>query len=144
MEKTRRKFSSWGEFDHCFKMVAAHTALDYLRSLNHQRKREVNLDDLSQKDLMRLTTVDRHPSDSSVFRFRGYELTIDNDDVAEAFSRLSAEAQSILILRFARDMTDREIGDLIGLPRYTVQRRRSSAIRRLRVELKGLMPEGGV
>lgn len=91
-------------------MVAAHTALDYLRALNHQRKREVNLDDLSQKDLMQLTTVDRYPSDSSVFRFREYELTIDNDDVAEAFSKLSVEAQSILILRFAMDMTDQEIG----------------------------------
>lgn len=42
------------------------------------------------------------------------------------------------------DMTDQKIGDLIGLPRYTVQRRRSSAIHRLRAELKGLMPEGGV
>lgn len=127
-------------------MVAAHTALDYLRALNHQRKREVNLDDLSQKDLMRLTTVDRYPSDSSVFRFREYELTIDSDDVAEAFSKLSVEAQSILILRFAMgfamDMTDQEIGDLIGLLRYTVQRRRSSAIRRLRAELKDLMPKG--
>lgn len=127
-------------------MVAAHTALDYLRALNHQRKREVNLDDLSQKDLMQLTTVDRYPSDSSVFRFREYELTIDSDDVAEAFSKLSVEAQSILILRFAMgfamDMTDQEIGDLIGLLRYTVQRRRSSAIRRLRAELKDLMPKG--
>lgn len=72
MEKARCKFNSWGEFDHCFKMVAAHTALDYLRSLNHQRKHEVNLDDLSQKDLMQLTTVDRHPSDSSVVCFHGY------------------------------------------------------------------------
>ena len=127
-------------------MVAAHTALDYLRALIHQRKREVNLDDLSQKDLMQLTTVDRYPSDSSVFRFREYELTIDSDDVAEAFSKLSVEAQSILILRFAMgfamDMTDQEIGDLIGLLRYTVQRRRSSAIRRLRAELKDLMPKG--
>ena len=127
-------------------MVAAHTALDYLRALNHQRKREVNLDDLSQKDLMQLTTVDRYPSDSSVFRFREYELTIDSDDVAEAFSKLSVEAQSILILRFAMgfamDMTDQEIGDLIGLLRYTFQRRRSSAIRRLRAELKDLMPKG--
>ena len=87
-------------------------------------------------------TVDRHPCDSFVFRSYGYELSIDNEDVAEAFSKLSAEAQSILILRFAMDMTDQEIGDLIGLPRYTVQRRRSSALRRLRTELKDLMPKG--
>ena len=142
MEKSERKFSSWGEFDSCCKKVLSHAAINYLKALQRRRSRESSLDNLSQKDFSSLVTVDRHPCDSFVFRSYGYELSIDNEDVAEAFSKLSAEVQSILILRFAMDMTDQEIGDLIGLPRYTVQRRRSSALRRLRTELKDLMPKG--
>ena len=78
-----------------------------------------------------------------MFSSHGYDLQIDNELVAEAFASLPATEQSILVLRCVLDLTDAEIGSLMGLPRYTVQRRRTKVLKALRTKLAALMPEGG-
>ena len=64
-------------------------------------------------------------------------------DVAEAFASLPKDEQSILILRFVLDLTDEEIGRLMGMFRSAVQRHRTSTLKDLRVKLMAFMPEGG-
>lgn len=68
---------------------------------------------------------------------------IDNELVADAFSSLSKDAQSILILRCVLDMTDQEIADLMGMSRSAVQRRRAKTLKELRTKLLAITPEGG-
>ena len=57
--------------------------------------------------------------------------------VAEAFATLPELEQSILILRFAQEMTDTEIGELMGMSRSAVQRHRTKALQQLREALEG-------
>ena len=51
--------------------------------------------------------------------------------------------QSILILRFVMDMTDKEIGAVLGMSRCAVQRRRTTTLDKMRDKLKTLLPKGG-
>ena len=88
-------------------------------------------------------SVDRYPSDSYVFSSYGCDLPIENELVAEAFASLSASDQSILILRCVMNLTDKEIGSVMGLCRSAVQKRRTRTIEALRTKLATLMPEGG-
>ena len=83
------------------------------------------------------------PSDSIVFSSHGYDLHIDNELVAEAFSALPQTEQSILILHCTLDLADGEIGSLVGMPRSAVQRHRTRALQELRETLSALMPKGG-
>ena len=87
--------------------------------------------------------VEQYPSDSFIFSSHGYDLHINNELVAEAFASLPQDEQSILILRFVLDLTDDEIGRLMGMSRSAVQRHRTNTIKELRVKLVALMPEGG-
>ena len=117
--------------------------VDYLREMKCRRDREVSLDALSPADWDKLSTVDRYSCDSFIFSSHGYDLHIDNELVAEAFASLPKDEQSILILRFVLDLTDEEIGRLMGMSRSAVQRHRTSTLKDLRVKLMAFMPEGG-
>lgn len=41
------------------------------------------------------------------------------------------------------DMTDKEVGAVLGMSRYAVQRRRTKALEQMRDRLKTLLPKGG-
>ena len=87
--------------------------------------------------------MDCYPSDSIVFSSHGYDLHIDNEFVAEAFSALPQTEQSILILHCTLDLADGEIGNLVGMSRSAVQRHRTRALQELREALSALIPKGG-
>lgn len=143
MEAIPRDYGERCQFDRYCKLVLYHEALDYLREMQRRRDRETSFDALSQAEMDKLCTEDHYPSDSYVFSSHGYDLMIDNELVADAFSGLSKDAQSILILRCVLDMTDQEIADLMGMSRSAVQRRRAKTLKELRTKLMAIMPEGG-
>lgn len=130
-------------FDAFCKAVLRNEARSYMRSLCRQRKHEFSLYDIPWEEMDKLCTVDDYPSNSFVFSAHGYDLRIGNELVAEAFSGLSGQDQSILILRYVLDMTDEEISRIVGLSRSSVQRRRAKALDVLRTKLAVIAPKGG-
>lgn len=143
MEAIPRDYGERCQFDRYCKLVLYHEALDYLREMQCRRDRETSFDALPQAEMDKFCTEDHYPSDSYIFSSHGYDLLIDNELVADAFSSLSKDAQSILILRCVLDMTDQEIADLMGMSRSAVQRRRAKTLKELRTKLLAIMPEGG-
>lgn len=143
MEPTPRECGEQCQFDCYCKLVLKHEAIDYLRELKCRRDHETVFSALPQAELDKLSTTDSYPSDSYVFSSYGCDLPIENERVAEAFASLSMPEQSILILRCVLDLTDKEIGQIMGLSRSAVQKRRTQTIKTLREKLTALMPEGG-
>ncbi|MDO5401433.1 MAG: sigma-70 family RNA polymerase sigma factor [Eubacteriales bacterium] len=130
-------------FDAFCKSVLRNEAHNYRRGLKRQRDRQVSISALPQAEMDKLCTVDCYPSDNFTFSSHGYDLHISSELVADAFSNLSEQAQSILILRFVLDLGDAEIGSLVGMSRSAVQRRRKKTLDELRNKLAALMPKGG-
>jgi RNA polymerase sigma factor (sigma-70 family) len=130
-------------FDAFCKAVLRNEARNHMRDLRRQRRHETSLDAVPQAEMDKLSTADHYPSDSFVFSSHGYDLLIDNELVADAFAGLPATEQSILILRCVLDLTDEEIGGLLGMSRSAVQRRRTKTLEELRAKLTALMPKGG-
>lgn len=71
------------------------------------------------------------------------EMKCRRDREVSLFASLPKDEQSILILRFVLDLTDEEIGRLMGMSRSAVQRHRTSTLKDLRIKLMAFMPEGG-
>ena len=130
-------------FDAFCKKVLRNEAVNYLLQLKQQYQRELLFSDLSYSELPRLCFTEDYPSDSFSFTAHGCELRIDNEQVAEVFAELFPTEQSILILRFVMDMTDKEIGAVLGMSRCAVQRRRTTTLDKMRDKLKTLLPKGG-
>ena len=97
------------------KTVLRNEAVEYLRSMRRQFEREKSFSDLTQVELNQLCTEDRHSCDEFVFSSHGCDLHIDNEQVADAFAELSQEEQSVLILHFVMELTDKEVGLLLGM-----------------------------
>ena len=83
----------------------------------------------------KLCSTDNYPSDSYVFSCCGYDLPDSREQVADAFTSLPEQKPSILILRLVLDLTDSEIGEVLGLSRSAVQRRRTKSLNVLRTKL---------
>lgn len=130
-------------FDAFCKKVLRNEAVNYLLQMQQQYKREMSFSDLSYSELESLCFTEDYPSDSFTFTAHGCELRIDNEQVAEVFAELPQTEQSILILRFVMDMTDKEIGAVLGMSRCAVQRHRSKTLETMRDKLKTLLPKGG-
>lgn len=143
MELIPRDLSEWRQFDRYCKLVLQHEAIDYLREQKYRRDNETAFSALRQTELDKLCITDSYPSESYVFSSHGYDLLINNELVAEAFASLSAQEQSILILRCVLDMTDKQIGKIMGLSRSTVQYRRTKTLAVLRSKLTAVIPKGG-
>ena len=143
MEAIPRDYGEQCRFDAFCKTVLRNEARNYHRDMKRQRDRETSFGVLPQAELDKLYTVDHYPSDDFVFSSHGYDLHIDNELVAEAFSALPQTEQSILILHCTLDLADGEIGNLVGMSRSAVQRHRTKALQELREALSALMPKGG-
>ncbi len=143
MEPTPRDLAEWRQFDRYCKLVLQHEAVDFLREQKYRRSNETVFSALQQTEMDKLCVTDSYPSENYVFSTYGYDLLISNEQVAEAFAELSAQDQSILILRCVLDMTDKQIGNVMGLSRSTVQYRRTKTLSALRKKLAGMIPEGG-
>ena len=106
------RFSRPGQFDRYCKLVLEHEAIDYLRKMDSLRDRHISLSILPQREMDKLSTVDRYPSDSHVFTSHGCDLPIENELVADAFAALTEQEQSILILHCVLGMSDGKIGEI--------------------------------
>ncbi len=137
------RFNSPGQFDHFCKLVLRNEAINYAQELKRRRDHETVFSALPQAEMDKLSATDRYPSDSYVFSSYGCDLPIENELVAEAFASLSLRDQSILILHCVLDLTDKEIGWVMGLSRSAVQKRRTGTLKVLRSKLTALVPEGG-
>ena len=129
------------QFDHFCKLVLRNEAKSYLSEMKRRRDREVSLGSLSQADLDKLFTVDHYPSDSFIFPAYGCELQISDGLVAAAFASLPQPGQSILILHCVLELTDGEIGAVVGMSRSAVQRHRTKTLETMRTRLTGGIAE---
>ena len=116
------------QFDHFCKLVLYHEAVDYFRERKRQRGWETSFETLPLSELDTLCTIDQYPSDSFIFPAYGCELQISDGLVAAAFASLPQPGQSILILHCVLELTDGEIGAVVGMSRSAVQRHRTKTL----------------
>ena len=135
----------WKEVSICCSGFIIHDAdcLTGCKVAGFSATEQMSFSDLSYSELQSLCFTEDYPSDSFTFTAHGCELRIDNEQVAEVFAELSPTEQSILILRFVMDMTDKEVGVVLGMSRCAVQRRRTKTLDKMRDRLKTLLPKGG-
>ena len=102
---------------------------------------ETSFETLPLSELDTLCTIDQYPSDSFIFPAYGCELQISDGLVAAAFASLPQPGQSILILHCVLELTDGEIGAVVGMSRSAVQRHRTKTLETMRTRLTGGIAE---
>lgn len=110
---------------------------DFNRAQKRRAKKEVYLSTVPADVLEELSVIDDYPVEQYAFEVCGERLVIHNDKLAEVLLELGTEAYSILLLAYCLDLSDREIAELLGASRSTIQRRRQRLLAAVKKQMKG-------
>ena len=80
--------------------------------------------------------ADEYPSEQTHFHVRGYDVAIENEDLANALTVLPDDKRDIVLLAYFLDMTDQEIADKLDMVRCTVQYKRAQSLKELKKEME--------
>lgn len=118
-------------FDAFCKRLLKNENIDAIREHERLGRCEVSFSELTTKEQRQLHYTDTYAPERRVFDLLGAEVEIINGDLVRALVQLSDEQRTIILLYYLLDLPDAEIAGLLNLPRYAVQRRRTSAIKQL-------------
>ncbi len=69
---------------------------------------------------------------SQTFKVFGYEIKVNDDQLAQAIKQLPDKKQKVILLAFFIGLKDAEIGRMMGLARSTVHYHRTDAIQKIK------------
>lgn len=130
------------QFDSFCRKVLREEARDYERHIAWRSNHEVSLSELSEERVRQMYVLDRYPSEQIHFHVQGYNVTIENENLANALMVLSGDKRDIVLLAYFLDMTDQEIADTLDMVRRTVQYKRARSPKELKKEME--VTEDGV
>ena len=79
------------QFDSFCRKVLREEARDYLRELARRAAHEVPFSELSGEQMERLYVLDKYPSGAIHFNVQGYDVAINNEQLADALAALPDE-----------------------------------------------------
>ena len=124
------------EFDRLCKMVLRGEAIDYDNHIAWRSNHEVSLSQLSEEQERQMYVLDEYPSEQTHFHVQGYDVAIENEDLANALTVLPDDKRDIVLLAYFLDMTDQEIADKLDMVRRTVQYKRAQSLKELKKEME--------
>lgn len=130
------------QFDSFCRKVLREEARDYERHIAWRSNHEISLSELSEERVRQMYVLDRYPSEQIHFHVQGYNVTIENENLANALMVLSGDKRDIVLLAYFLDMTDQEIADTLDMVRRTVQYKRARSLKELKKEME--VTEDGV
>ena len=124
------------QFDSLCKKVLRDESRDIDRQLARRAEKEICFSGLSDEELDQLYVMDDYPSDNTYFDVLHHQVAVKDERLAEAIASLPGEKRDIILLSYFLDMNDREIADALNMVKRTVQRRRTSSIKELKLRLE--------
>ena len=131
-----RKTSIRYQFESYCKKVIRGERCDYLREVLRRAEKEVCFSDLPEGILMQMGTSDDYSVEHYVFEIRGHRISIVDERLGEALLQVDTDGRDLLLLAYCLELSDREIGLLLGIPRSTIQRRRQQFLGQMKQLLK--------
>lgn len=124
------------QFDSFCRKVRREEARDYERNIAWRSDHEVSLSELSEEQERQMYVLDEYPSEQTHFHVQGYDVAIENEDLANALTVLPDDKRDIVLLAYFLDMTDQEIADKLDMVRRTVQYKRAQSLKELKKEME--------
>lgn len=125
-------------FAYC-KRTLVNARTDVMREKEKSARRERLFSDMRDSELNQLASPRLEACPEVVFDANGKKIGVMDLDIANALYLLDGSERAIILLSYFADWSDGRIATDLGLPRSTVQFRRTHALRKLR----SLLEEGG-
>lgn len=83
------------QFDSFCRKVLREEARDYERHIAWRSNHEVSLSELSEEQERQMYVLDEYPSEQTHFHVQGYDVAIENEDLANALTVLPDDKRDI-------------------------------------------------
>jgi RNA polymerase sigma factor (sigma-70 family) len=132
MEPTRTQWQVRCTFNAFCKRVLKNEAINIYKERRQQQSKEMTFLDLTPQEESQLYTLDKHYEGEEIqsFQVAGTKITLKS--LAEAMRTLPKEKHITVLLYYFLNKSDVEIGQLLDIPRSTVQYRRTSSFEQLK------------
>lgn len=130
-ESLVRMFSAY-----CSKALR-NASTDLAREKARMARKERLFSDMRRSEVEALAAPYAEAGPEVVFDAFGLPIVVVGEELCEALATLSEAGRGIVLLSYFAGWSDGRIAREIGMPRSTVQFRRSSALRELRKRLEG-------
>lgn len=120
------------QFDCLIRKVIDRTVKNYYRELGRRAKHEIPFCDVTETDLNHVAATDEYSLGYTVFPVYGAEVHVYDDRLCEAIKVLSERQRNIVLMFYFLEMSDIEIGQIIGISRCSVYRSRMRALNIIR------------
>ncbi len=122
------------QFDAFCKKVLKNALKDYYRQVKVLVSHEIEFSSMSVSSLLAIYTVDEYNL-SPCLLVGEYAVRIHDERIEKAVLKLEKRCRDIILLSFWQEMNDREISQVLGIPRRTVQYLRHKALNKLKIGL---------
>lgn len=120
------------QFDCLIRKVIDRTVKNYYRELGRRAKHEIPFCDVTETDLNHAGVIDEYSVEYTVFLVYGMEIHVYDERLCRAIRKLKDRQRDIILMFYFLDMSDTEIGEIIGISRCSVYRGRMRALNIIR------------
>ena len=125
-------------FDSFCKTVIRNASVDSMRSRKTRETRFSSLEDQQDNLLAQEITQDHYATYSKLYRVKGIEVKILDEQIGEALQYVLPNQRAVLLLSYFKEYTDMEIARLLGISHKTVAYRKKNAMQKLKSLLEGM------
>lgn len=119
------------QFDAYCKKILRNEARDAYDERKRRQGKEVLFSEMSPRELGKLSFTPEYFRFEQLLRVRGIDFIVNDEGLFEALGALSAQRRELVLLSYYMGLTDREIGQVVGMERANVQYHRSQALKEL-------------
>lgn len=131
-EPARSQWQIRCAFNGFCKRVLKHEAINAHKQTGRQQQRNVTFSDLTPQDEKQLYTLDTYFEDEAAEAFNVAGKKITPKLLADALHSLPEDKRKAVLLYYFMELSDVEIGQMLDIPRSTVQYRRTSSFELLK------------
>lgn len=135
-EPNRTQWQIRCAFNGFCKRVLKHEAINAHQQTKRQQLREVTFSDLAPHEENQLYTLDSYFENEATEAFNVAGKKITPKLLSDALHSLPEDKRKAVLLYYFFEMSDVEIGELLDIPRSTVQYRRTSSFELLKQYLE--------
>lgn len=109
----------------------------YMRKMKKIIENEISFSELSQREMDSLYTLDEYSGEYFHFDVDGIDVTVKNEILYSALSKLPPQKRDILLLAYYLGKNDTEIAKKLQRAKSTVQYQRTSSLAKLKRYMEG-------
>ena len=124
------------QFECKLKKVTKGIVRNYQKELKRRKNKEIPFCELPELVIEKLSVLDDYDSDYTLFNVCGNDISILDDELAEALKKLPERKRNTLLMYYFLEMTESEIANLQKITQSGVFRNRHHALETMKKILK--------